>query len=154
MAGRASSNVYADPTKSGIASDVATFLVDTSVLVDHLNDKRGRTSQLVRLLTQGHGLASCPVTVAEVYAGMRPDEAHTTDLLLGSLEFYETTWEVARSAGRLKYDWALKGVALSIADTLIAATAIHYELPLITDNRKHFPMPELVLHELGDPATD
>ena len=81
---------------------------------------------------------------------MRPAEAQVTKLLLGCLEFYEATPEVARIAGRLKYEWARRGVTLSLADVLIAATAMHYGLALITDNEKHFPMPELVLHQLDD----
>jgi hypothetical protein len=35
-----------------------------------------------------------------------------------------------------------------ITDTLIAATALHYGLTLITNNQKDFPMPELKLHPL------
>jgi len=39
-----------------------------------------------------------------------------------------------------------------VADTIIAATALHYGLTLITENKKDFPMPELQLHPLGGTA--
>ncbi len=97
-------------------------------------------------------LASCPVTIAEVFAGMREHEAVMTGRLMSSLRFFETTADVARSAGRLKSRWARRGRTLSLPDVLIAATALHYGLHLITDNEKHFPMPELVLHRLEGPA--
>jgi predicted nucleic acid-binding protein len=127
---------------------VAGFLVDTSVLIDVLNGKRGRGESLLDLVRQGHMLASCAVTVAEVYAGMHPTEAEQTEALLSRLRYYEITPEVSRRAGRLRYDWARKGQTLSLADALIAATALQYGLVLITDNARHYPMPELAVHGL------
>ena len=53
---------------------MATYLLDTSVIIDALNDKRGRREFLLGLVRQGHLLACCPVNVTEVYAGMRPKE--------------------------------------------------------------------------------
>ena len=41
--------------------------------------------------------------------------------------------------------WRAKGQALSYTDVTIAAVALSNETPLLTDNRKHFPMPELEL---------
>lgn len=126
---------------------MAVFLLDTSVIVDALNGKRGRETRLFDLLAAGHLLASCAVTTAEVYAGMRPSEEHLTSAFLSSLRYYDAPFEVARLAGRFRYDWARKGKTLSLADTLIAATALHYDLTLITDNVRHFPMPQLRLLE-------
>jgi hypothetical protein len=48
----------------------------------------------------------------------------------------------------LKRDYARKGVALTIADTTIAAVALLHELTLMTDNSKDFPMKELALYPL------
>ena len=125
---------------------MAGFLVDTSVLIDALNGKRGRSEALRDLVRQDHTMGSCAVTVAEICAGMHPSEAAATDALLSRLRYNETPPELARIARRLQYDWRRKGHTLSLADVLIAATALHYGLTLITDNAKHFPMPELTLH--------
>ena len=127
---------------------MADFLVDTSVLIDALNGKGGRAEALLDLLGQGHMLGSCAVIVAEVYAGMHPSEAEATDALLTRLHYYDTSREVARIGGRLKYDWRRRGESLSLADVLIAATALHYGLTLVSDNVTHFPMPELRIHTL------
>jgi predicted nucleic acid-binding protein len=54
----------------------------------------------------------------------------------------------ARLAGELKRDYSKKGKTLSIPDTLIAATALHNRLTLLTDNAKDFPMKELALYPL------
>ena len=83
---------------------------------------------------------------------MRPREATATGDFLRSLKFYEVTWEVARLAGELKNERARKGQTLSLADVTVAAVAVANGLTLLTDNRKHFPMPELQLIRL--PRTD
>lgn len=125
---------------------MATFLVDTSVLVDALNGRNGRPVLLERLIEQGHSLACCAVNVAEVYAGMRPKEERVTRALLESLSFLDLTWEVARRAGEIRREWGSRGRTLSVADCLIASAAMAHDAILITDNVKDFPMKDLKLH--------
>ena len=84
----------------------------------------------------------------EVYAGMRAREAPVTEGLLRSFKFYEVSWDIARQAGELKNEWAKKGVTLFLPDITIAALAIAHGLPLLTDNRRDFPMPELQFYPL------
>jgi predicted nucleic acid-binding protein len=127
---------------------VATYLLDTSVIIDALNNKRNRRGLLLDLLRQGHLLACCPINVTEVYAGLRPKEEAATEELLRSLEYYQITWPVARMAGMLKRDHARKGITVTVADATIAAVAIVNELTLLTDNVKDFPMKELNLYPL------
>lgn len=127
---------------------MASYLLDTSVIIDALNDKRSRRNLLLDLLRQGHLLACCSINVAEVYAGMRPKEEKATEEFLRSLEYYHVTWPVARMAGLLKRDHARKGIALTVSDATIAAVAIAHQLTLLTDNVKDFPMKELSLYPL------
>jgi len=127
---------------------MATFLLDTSVIIDVLNGKRERDVLLTRLLNAGNLLACCPVNISEIYAGMRTKEQIATENFLESLDFYEITWRVAKLAGLLKRDYSKKGLTLSLPDTTIAAVAIEYDLTLITDNIKDFPMPEVRLYQL------
>jgi predicted nucleic acid-binding protein len=127
---------------------MATYLLDTSVIIDALNNKRQRRELLLDLLKQGSLLACCSVNVTEVYAGMRPKEEPATEEFLKSLEYYHVTWLVARMAGLLKRDYAKKGAALTISDTTIAAVAMVNDLALLTDNVRGFPMKELVLYPL------
>lgn len=127
---------------------MASYLLDTSVIIDALNGKRGRKELLLDLLHQGSLLACCSINVAEIYAGMRPKEEKATEEFLKSLDYYHVTWPVARLAGLLKRDHARKGVTLTVADATIAAVAIAHELILITDNAKDFPMKDLKLYPL------
>jgi predicted nucleic acid-binding protein len=50
------------------------FLLDTSVIIDAINNKKDRRQLLRELLHEGNILACCPINVTEVYAGMRPAE--------------------------------------------------------------------------------
>ncbi len=129
---------------------MAVYLPDTSVLIDALNGKRNRARALRGLVEDGHMLASSAVTVAEIHAGMHDSEEAATSNLIGRLRYYDIVPEVARNAGRLKYEWGRRGATLSLADTLIAAVALHYGLLLITDNEKHFPMPEITFYRLDE----
>ena len=129
---------------------MTTYLLDTSVIIDVLNGKRNRDQLLKGLLSQGDMLACCAVNVSEVYAGMRPKEEARTEELLQSLEYYEISWKVARQAGLLKRDYSKKGQTLTLSDATIAAVALEYNLTLITDNLKHYPMPQLKLYPLPE----
>jgi predicted nucleic acid-binding protein len=130
---------------------MAIILLDSSVIFDHLNGRFGRTEFLDQLVAQqGHVLACCPVNFTEVYAGLRPGEEDRTAAFLNSLEFLPVTPAIARQAGLLRRDWQKKGQTLSYTDVTIAAVALSHQVPLLTDNRKHFPMPELQLIPLPD----
>lgn len=123
-------------------------LLDTTVLIDALRSRRERRALLARLVLAGHGLATCAINVAEIYAGMRKTEEAGTSAFLESLDCYPVDCQIARRAGELRNFWAGKGVTLSLADTFVAATALENGLVLATDNRKDFPMPELELYDL------
>jgi predicted nucleic acid-binding protein len=129
---------------------MAIVLLDSSVIFDHLNGRFGRTEFLEQLIEQGHVLACCPVNFTEVYAGLRPGEEDKTAAFLNSLEYLPVTPEIARQAGLLRRDWQKKGQTLSYTDVTIAAVALSNGVPILTDNRKHFPMPELQLVPLPD----
>jgi len=127
---------------------VATYLLDTSVIIDAINEKKSRRQLLRALVEEGHLLACCPINVAEVYAGMRPKEEAVTTELLRSLRYYPISFETAELGGRLRREYGRKGSTLSVTDTLIAAVAIHQGLTLVTDNARHFPMKDLALFAL------
>ena len=48
---------------------MAIFLLDTTVIIDAINGKRGRDQILDDLLEQRNLLACCSINVTEVYAG-------------------------------------------------------------------------------------
>jgi len=127
---------------------MTTYLLDTSVIIDAINGKKGRRELLRSLVLSGGTLACCPINIAEIYAGMRPNEELATSRFLRSLELYPLTFAVSEVAGALKRDYAKAGRTLYLGDVLIAATALQNKLSLLTDNVKDFPMPDLSLFPL------
>lgn len=88
------------------------------------------------------------LNIAELYAGVRPGESARIEALLSGLEYYELTAPIARLAGEMRNAWAQKGRTLTLADTIVAATAIDRGCALLTGNRKDFPMREVRLYPL------
>ena len=64
-----------------------TCLLDSTVIIDAINDRNGRGELLEGLITEGTLLACCPINITEVHMGMRPHEADKTEEFLESLEF-------------------------------------------------------------------
>ena len=122
-------------------------LLDTNILIDAINDRRGRKESLLKLLRVGARLCCSTVTVVEIFAGLRAEEEAIASLIVSQLDVIHVTQEIAVQAGRAKYAWARKGTTLSVPDVVIAATAMHHRMPLFTDNRRDFPMSEIVFHE-------
>jgi len=124
------------------------MLLDTSVLIDALRSRRARRAWLAELVRNGHSLETSAWNVAEVYAGMRPEEEERTKVFLGALLCHPITASAGERAGRLKNQWARIGRTLTLADTMVAAIAIEQKCVLVTDNRKDFPMPQVRLYDL------
>jgi predicted nucleic acid-binding protein len=124
------------------------FLLDTTFIIDVLNNRRNRHAAMKDLIANQHELACCPINVTEVYTGMRGPEAGKTEAFLRSLELVPISFDAGRLAGELRQTWARQGKSFSVPDMIIAAVCITEDLTLITDNRKDFAMPELKLYPL------
>ena len=122
---------------------MANYLLDSTIIIDCLRGKKGRDELLKKLVLEGSTLGCCSVNVVEVYTGMKDKEKEKTTYLLNSFEYYNITREIATLAGEYRRNYQKKGKILSVSDVLIAAVAISHNLILITDNRKHYPMPEI-----------
>lgn len=57
---------------------------------------------------------------------------------LSAFEILPVTYEIAVKASEIEVDLIKRGEAVSLADLIIAATAMHHNLVLITRNVKHF----------------
>jgi predicted nucleic acid-binding protein len=129
---------------------MTTYLADTNILINALNHKRGQRELLNHLVGQGHRLACCTVILGELFSGIKPADIANVERFVSMLSWYVASRAIARHAGQLRFEYARKGVTLSLPDMLIAATALEHGLTLITDNRKHFPIPGLPLYPLPE----
>jgi predicted nucleic acid-binding protein len=121
------------------------ILLDSSVIIDALRNRRDRRELLRVLVEEGHELACCAINVAEVYSGMRPHEEAATAELIDGLEYVDISREAARDAGELRLEWRRKGKTLSLPDAILGAVALRRDLTLATDNIRHFSMLHLKL---------
>lgn len=119
-------------------------VLDTTVLIDYL---RGRPAvqQVDRLWAAGDVPGTTAINVEEIIRGLRSEETTSADALLGGLQILGVTDREARVAGRWRREFAIRGVTLSQADCLIAATTLGAGATLATGNPKDFPMPGLAL---------
>ncbi|WP_120006109.1 type II toxin-antitoxin system VapC family toxin [Nesterenkonia muleiensis] len=115
------------------------ILVDTDVLICHLRGIEAARDWL-REAAQRDVLAMSVVTVAEITGGMRSAERREVWALLSALETVTVTDAIARRAGELQRQYRRSHSGIGISDYLIAATALHSGLELVTLNIKHIPM--------------
>ena len=116
------------------------FLVDTSVLIDHLRGDSRSVALLARLAQAGEELWSVTPVRTEILAGMRKGERSATLALLDSLRWLDITVEVADRAGALAARYLASHRNIDTVDYLIAAGAALLDARLLTQNVRHFPM--------------
>ena len=127
---------------------MAKYLLDTTIIIDHLRGNKKVNSYLEIIGQRGDIAGCCCINIAETYAGMRKKEKEKTDRFIESLYYFEVTKEVAKLAGELRQKYFKKGKTLATTDVIITATAMTYNLILITKNVKHYPFSELTIEEV------
>ena len=117
------------------------YLLDTDWVIHYLNEHQGIVQRLHALLDDGLGLSI--ISLAELYEGVyysrdpEGDEQDLNDFLRGMtiLGIDEAVCKIfGRQRGRLRAE----GLLIGDTDLLIAATALQYNLTLLSNNRRHF----------------
>ena len=129
-------------------------IFDTTFLIDLVKGDKGAAKKAEEVDTAGFFKAISVVTVHEYLRGIYYLFSHDKNLLKIKLEKAEAelirfeilpyTYEIARKAAEIDAKLARDGTSISFSDIIIAATALHYKLTLVTRNLKHFSrIPEL-----------
>jgi predicted nucleic acid-binding protein len=116
------------------------ILVDTDVLINFLRGRQPAKAFLASA-AQDSVLFCSVITVAELWAGMRPHETEITTQLIDSLNIVEVSREIAERAG--SYKQSIKRQNLELMDCIIAASARTIGAALATCNVRHYPMPDI-----------
>jgi len=120
-----------------------TVLVDSDILIEV---SRGRNADVVSkwidLSNADAAVLYSPVSVAELWAGARPNEYDTLNNLFRALRCIPIDEEAGRQAGLYLRRYR-RSHGIEIADALIAASAAANRAELWTRNRKHYPMKEV-----------
>jgi tRNA(fMet)-specific endonuclease VapC len=132
-----------------------SYLIDTDWIADYLDGKPAAIALLDSL--KDDGLAISLVTYGEIYDGVyhgrNPVAAEQNFLaLLRRIEVLDLNRDIMQRFARIRGHLWSTGRTLGDADILIAATAMHHGLTLVTRNRRHYDrIPGLTMHEA--PAT-
>ena len=120
------------------------LLLDTDVLIEYL---RGRVEAVEYLNSLNDELYISVITVAELYAGVREGtERAQLDAFILAFTTLPIDAEIALRGGLLRREYG-RSHGTGLADALLAATSLVCKIPLVSFNRKHFPM----LHDLLTP---
>jgi tRNA(fMet)-specific endonuclease VapC len=120
---------------------LASYLVDTDWVIDHLNGVEAVTRRLQALQTQG--LALSIISVAELWEGVHfsKDPARSETMLsefLSGVVILGIDEEICRRLGQLRGLLRSAGKLVGDFDLLLAASAMRHDLTLLTNNHKHF----------------
>jgi hypothetical protein len=124
-----------------------TVLVDSDILIEV---SRGRNAAIVSrwigLAGSDAAVLYSPVSVAELWAGARPNEHEALNNLFRALTCSPIDKEIGRQAGEWLRQYR-RSHGIEVADALIAACAVGNHAELWTRNRKHYPMRELAFFD-------
>ncbi len=118
-----------------------SYLIDTDWVIHYLNDHDDVVARLHTLRSDGLGLSV--IALAELYEGVyfsrNPEQSEQglTTFLRG-LTLLNTDEETARIFARERGRLRRAGQIIGDMDLPIAATALQYDLTLLTNNRCHF----------------
>lgn len=117
------------------------YLVDTDVVASYLNGRAAEVALLQQLLPDG--LALSTITFGELYEGIIYGRDPARQLLglrrfLHGVRVLYVNRRVARTFGRIRGTLRHQGQLLPAPDLLIGATALAYDLTLVTRNLRHF----------------
>lgn len=110
------------------------YLLDTTLLIDHLRGERAAVARFVRLFEDGDEPFVNEVIVCELAMGSRTDPDPALAALLEPLEFVQPGPDAAQLAGRWRTEARARGRTLSLADALIAAAAQSIGATILTRN--------------------
>lgn len=117
-------------------------VIDTDILIDHFHGNRNATSLVRDWLLAGETLVISVITVTEILAGMRPGEEADTQALFSLFQTRSLDDPQARVAGNYLNQFG-KTHRMDLGDAVIAATARTLDAPLVTRNRRHYPMTDI-----------
>jgi predicted nucleic acid-binding protein len=121
---------------------MAKVLLDSDVIIEWLRGHEPFVQQVPKLLEEHSELFWTPVSVAEIFAGVRKGEEPAVTSLLLLLEPVLITAEIGKKAGSYIKSYG-KSHGVELGDALIAACAFSHDLALWTMNRKHYPMKDV-----------
>lgn len=117
------------------------YLIDTDWVIEVLKGKRDIIAKLLSFTPEG--LTISLITYGEIYDGIihgQHRQRHEQGFLkfLESVEILPLTPAIMQEFAQLRGNLRSQGQLIGDLDILIAATALHHNLIVLTNNRSHF----------------
>ena len=116
-------------------------LLDTSVWIHYLR-RPGDESvhELVAGLLDSNRAATCPIIILELLRGASsPKMFRYLKESLGVLPLFDVSRHVWSRSCELGFNLRMKGISIPTTDLIIAAVAIHEDIPIVSRDR-HFEL--------------
>lgn len=114
------------------------ILIDTSILIDYYRKTNKEKSVWISLVRKKYSFAISAVTKYEIYSGATASQLTFWDSILQAIMVMPLDEVSVDTAVSLNAELKKKRKQIDLADLFIAATAVAYNLPLVTLNKKHF----------------
>lgn len=122
--------------------------IDSDILIWHLRGEKEAASLLRRLAnTAGTELWTGVLQRAEVVFFMRPEEEAATMSLLSRIKTEPVTQAIVDLGGTFYRQWH-PSHGIDVNDALLAATVVTTGGKIVTQNVKHYPMPEVMVQKV------
>jgi predicted nucleic acid-binding protein len=126
-----------------MAAPTIDHLFDTTVFIDFWRNNSRANTFIKKHKNKEISAAYSIITIAELWVGIKDKQSlHDHEIMLNPFRLLNLEEAIARRAGELvsKYQPPQKDdeYYFYIPDALIAATAEHFHLKLVTSNPKHF----------------
>jgi len=118
---------------------ITSCLVDSDVCIDFLREREYAGTLLRKWLAKGL-LSISAITHLEIYAGIRKGEESVTGAFLDLMVTLPVDEMIACSAGDIIRNLKSRGITISPSDSIIAASALFTNVPLITNNVSDYPV--------------
>ena len=120
--------------------------IDSDVLIWHLRGDR-KAMHFLRAMRADHSyeLWTGAMQRAEIVFFMRPEEEKPTELLLSQFKTATVDQPLIDLAGGLYRRWH-PSHGMDIHDAILTATVMKTGGVIYTLNKKHYPMPDVVVH--------
>ncbi len=113
-------------------------MVDTSILIDYYRKTDKENSVWISLIRQGYHFVISTVTKYEIYSGATQNQLNFWNKVLQAIEVLPFDESAVDMAVKINAGLKQKRKQIDLADLFIAASALSYNLPIATLNRKHF----------------
>lgn len=119
------------------------MIVDTDVLIDLMQDRDDARVKITELESNAVPLRISSISQFELYHSLErvadpATKRQAIDVVLDTKGVYEADSVVLKKAGRIDGRLTEDGEAIGIGDTIIVATGLVHEEPVLTRNTDHF----------------